>query len=268
MFAFTDEEMVKVLRASQFAILKHGHGRGDQTSAPYVAHVMETAEILVKEGGVKDCAAIVAAILHDVVEDARVDLTEIEKEFGADVAMLVNEVTDHAAETPSIRKVMALQRFKQMCHRAAAIKMAEAISNLRELLKHPQPNWDVQRVQGYALWYSCMFASKPVGLANRKLHRVVQNILENGRFTFNGVEYPLLPRNLSHEIEYEQLSAYWQQLDSACIQTSIAPPKINFSFTFYFYSNHVTCTANPGIGSGKVLRLHRARVRRRRCGGQ
>lgn len=85
-----------VQRAIDFAAEAHGPQRR-ASGEPYVTHPIAAALTLAELH--LDSACIVAALLHDVVEDTYVPLADIEREFGADVARLVDGVTKLARVT-------------------------------------------------------------------------------------------------------------------------------------------------------------------------
>ena len=77
-------------RAYVFAMKKHGaqlRASGD----PYYSHPVEVAGILTKFK--LDCASVIAGLLHDTVEDTAFEKSDIEKNFGTEVAELVDGVT-------------------------------------------------------------------------------------------------------------------------------------------------------------------------------
>ena len=85
-----------VKNALDFSIKMH-EGQKRKSGLPYVSHCIEVANILLDWN--MDYTTIVSALLHDVVEDTDVSLKDIEREFGSDVAFLVDGVTkiDHIA---------------------------------------------------------------------------------------------------------------------------------------------------------------------------
>ncbi len=88
--ARTPAEIAALRRACRFAERAHA-GQLRASGEPYVHHVFAVARILVDLG--LDHEAIVAAILHDVVEDTGATLDDVRREFGARVAALVDGVT-------------------------------------------------------------------------------------------------------------------------------------------------------------------------------
>src|SRR5690606_11997060 len=80
----------QIHRAVQFAIEAHA-GVCRRSGEPYVVHPIEVATILARMR--LDQETIIGALLHDVVEDSGVELSDIEKQFGSRVARLVDGVT-------------------------------------------------------------------------------------------------------------------------------------------------------------------------------
>lgn len=83
-----DAEIIR--QAYEFAAQAH-NGQKRASGEPYVQHPLAAALILAGMG--LDLAAIIAALLHDVPEDTARPLEEIRKDFGEDVARLVDGVT-------------------------------------------------------------------------------------------------------------------------------------------------------------------------------
>jgi guanosine-3',5'-bis(diphosphate) 3'-pyrophosphohydrolase len=81
-----------IAAAARFAALHHGAQRRP-TGTPYLDHLMEALEVLVLGAGVLDPDILIAAVLHDVVEDTSCTLEEIAGAFGGKVAGLVGWVT-------------------------------------------------------------------------------------------------------------------------------------------------------------------------------
>ena len=90
------ENKTIVKNALDFSINMH-EGQKRKSGLPYVSHCIDVANILLDWN--MDYTTIVSALLHDVVEDTDVSLKDIERQFGSDVAFLVDGVTkiDHIA---------------------------------------------------------------------------------------------------------------------------------------------------------------------------
>jgi guanosine-3',5'-bis(diphosphate) 3'-pyrophosphohydrolase len=114
-------------------------------------HLTEVAE-LVAEASDGDIALIIAAVLHDSVEDTEATLEELEALFGAEVASLVAEVTDDKSLPKQVRKELQIEHAAHASNRAKMIKMADKVSNLRSLASSPPAHWDAERIQAYYHW--------------------------------------------------------------------------------------------------------------------
>ena len=86
------ETAARVGEAVRFAVVWHGDQRRP-TGAPYLDHLLEALEVLVRGAGVTDADVLCAAVLHDVVEDTPCTLEQVSAAFGPQVAELVGWVT-------------------------------------------------------------------------------------------------------------------------------------------------------------------------------
>ena len=123
-----------VQRAYEVAEQMHGEQRR-RSGDPYITHPLAVTTILAELG--MDTTTLVAALLHDTVEDTAYTLADVRLEFGEDVANLVDGVTKldkikygEAAEAETIRKmVVAMARDP----RVLVIKLADRLHNMRTL---------------------------------------------------------------------------------------------------------------------------------------
>lgn len=140
----------ELLRAAAYAAEKHRKGphRKGADAAPYINHPLAVASLLASEVGVEDVAVLQAALLHDVVEDTKTPLSELEREFGARVAGLVAEVTDDKKLAKEERKRLQIVNAPGKSDGAALIKAADKTCNLREIVSSPPP-WDLARKLAY-----------------------------------------------------------------------------------------------------------------------
>ncbi|MBQ7718803.1 MAG: bifunctional (p)ppGpp synthetase/guanosine-3',5'-bis(diphosphate) 3'-pyrophosphohydrolase [Clostridia bacterium] len=130
----------KLQRAYEFARELH-RDQKRVSGEPYITHPLEVAHILADLQ--MDSSAVIAAILHDVVEDTSCTLQEISDQFGAEVAMLVDGVTKldliqftnkEEQQIESLRK-MFLAMAKDV--RVILIKLADRLHNMRTLRNIP-----------------------------------------------------------------------------------------------------------------------------------
>ena len=122
-----------VAKAVEFAIRWHGAQRRP-TGAPYLEHLLEALEVLVRGAGITDAEVLCAAVLHDVVEDTPCTLTDVRLEFGDRVADLVGWVT--IPETDGDRKAAKeayLTGLRRAPDDAILVKLADRVSNVQTL---------------------------------------------------------------------------------------------------------------------------------------
>lgn len=142
----------KVLEALNFAALRHRrHRRKGREGAPYINHLIEVAHLLATHG-VEDETTLVAAVLHDAVEDVSVTLDEVRQRFGDGVASLVAEVTDDGRLSFWQRKLAQVEGASSLSPAAQNLRVADKISNLRGILVSPPEHWSLQRKLAYYRW--------------------------------------------------------------------------------------------------------------------
>lgn len=129
-------DIEKIQRAYECAARFHD-GQFRQSGEPYISHPVSVALILVGLGMDTDC--LCAALLHDVVEDTDATLEEIRKQFGHDVALMVDGVTKlgqiplttkEEQQSENVRK-MLLAMSEDI--RVIIIKLADRLHNMRTL---------------------------------------------------------------------------------------------------------------------------------------
>lgn len=141
------------MAAASFAAEKHLRQRRKGDAAePYVNHLLEVAALVSGAMQEPDPNLVIAALLHDTVEDAKVTRQELVDRFGEDVASLVMEVTDDKSLPKAERKRLQIVNAPHKSVRAQAIKVADKISNLRALQTSPPVDWDELRKREYVAW--------------------------------------------------------------------------------------------------------------------
>jgi len=130
------EQVSRVRAAAEFGTSAH-HGQKRLSGEPYIAHPVATAAILADLH--LDADTIIAAILHDVIEDTPTPKDQLAARFGADVAELVDGVTKldqikfksrEEAQAESFRK-MLLAMVRDL--RVILVKLADRTHNMRTI---------------------------------------------------------------------------------------------------------------------------------------
>ncbi len=142
-----------LLQALAFAAEKHrNQRRKDAEASPYINHPIAVASVLAVEAQVTDEATVLAAILHDTVEDTETTVSELEGQFGVEIAQLVAEVTDDKSLPKQIRKELQVRHAATASSSARRLKLADKICNVRDVTAHPPSDWSLQRTREYLKW--------------------------------------------------------------------------------------------------------------------
>ncbi|MEL6428026.1 MAG: HD domain-containing protein [Planctomycetota bacterium] len=121
-------------RALRVAFEAHAGQTRKGTQLPYVTHCVHVAMLAARAGA--DSITIQGALLHDVVEDCEGwTIERLAHEFGADVAAVVEPLTEIKGPSWEERKLAALARVPTMDARAAAVKACDKTHNMRSLVQ-------------------------------------------------------------------------------------------------------------------------------------
>lgn len=142
-----------LIQAAAFAAEKHrNQRRKDAHASPYINHPISLANVLANEGDVDDEAVLIAALLHDTIEDTQTTAAEIEALFGREVAQIVQEVTDDKRLPKAERKRLQIEHAAHISAQAKLVKLADKIANLRDIAASPPADWSIERKREYFAW--------------------------------------------------------------------------------------------------------------------
>lgn len=122
--------LAPIFHAIQFATLAHAGQFRKGTNIPYILHPLTVAKLLIT----RECPEhmIIAAILHDTVEDTPVTLAEIETTFGAQIAHLVRGLSEPNKSLPwEIRKQHTIDDLRGADMEVLVIACADKLDNIR-----------------------------------------------------------------------------------------------------------------------------------------
>jgi guanosine-3',5'-bis(diphosphate) 3'-pyrophosphohydrolase len=149
----TAADLARIISAAAFAAHKHrDQRRKDAAASPYINHPLALARVLAVEGGITDAATLCAALLHDTIEDTDTTPAELTVEFGAEVAAIVEEVTDDKSLPKAERKLAQVAHAAHISDKAKRVKLADKICNLRDVAQNPPADWPVGRRREYFDW--------------------------------------------------------------------------------------------------------------------
>ncbi|MBI9106484.1 MAG: bifunctional (p)ppGpp synthetase/guanosine-3',5'-bis(diphosphate) 3'-pyrophosphohydrolase [Spirochaetales bacterium] len=134
-------ERARIMKAVAWSELKHG----DQKRAsgePFFIHPLKVAEFLVELG--MDDETVIAALLHDILEDTGTSETEMKKEFGRQVVALVDGVTKISIVKAKSKSIQETETMRKMLIamtkdiRVIIIKLADKLHNMQTLQHLPE----------------------------------------------------------------------------------------------------------------------------------
>ncbi|GKS10359.1 RelA/SpoT family protein [Paenibacillus chitinolyticus] len=133
---FKETELNRIKEAYEFAEQAH-HGQVRKSGEPYILHPLAVADILVDMQ--MDVTSIIAALLHDVVEDTTVSLEAVQDKFGRTCAMLVDGLTKLERIKFKTKEEQQNENYRKMFVamaqdiRVILIKLADRLHNMRTL---------------------------------------------------------------------------------------------------------------------------------------
>jgi GTP diphosphokinase / guanosine-3',5'-bis(diphosphate) 3'-diphosphatase len=145
-------ELSLLTSAYRFAAFKHSKQRRKGVgNIPYINHPVEVAELLAKCLVSDDYIVLIAAILHDTLEDTDTLPDEIEELFGREVLQIVQEVTDDMSLPKHVRKNKQIEKAPTLSPRAKLIKIADKTCNISDILK-TRRYWSNKQKIEYVRW--------------------------------------------------------------------------------------------------------------------
>jgi GTP pyrophosphokinase len=192
-------EIARLRSAFEFAREAHRPQRR-KSGEPYIIHPVCVARIVAEELEL-GADPVIAAFLHDVVEDTEYSIEDIRERFGDDVAFLVGVVTKEkkdkyvqSKQVDNYRQILASMQYDV---RALLIKLADRLHNMRTL-SSMRPDKQMKIAGETDYFYA--------PLANRLGLYHVKSELENLSFKYRCPrEFALLEKLLAEEFEHEEL---------------------------------------------------------------
>lgn len=146
-------DVIRTLNAAVAAAKLHTRQRRKGAAEePYINHLLEVATLVAEATDGRDTNLIIAALLHDAIEDQAMPRSGIAAMFGEDVAALVEEVTDDKSLAAAVRKRLQVENAPHKSTRAKILKLADKISNVRAIAVSPPADWSPARRRAYVRW--------------------------------------------------------------------------------------------------------------------
>lgn len=122
----------RIIESYEYAKLHHKGQFRKGTSKPYINHCVEVASILFENGYSEDI--VISGMLHDVVEDTKVTILDVEKKFGKKIANIIRNVSENKSSelSWSERKVKYLRRLTNTSEESIVVSAADKLHNITE----------------------------------------------------------------------------------------------------------------------------------------
>lgn len=145
-------DTVRLVNAINFSAIKHrNQRRKNQEKSPYINHPIEVTAFLTN-AGITDVNILMAAVLHDTIEDTGTSYEEISLQFGSDVAETVMECSDDKSLDKVQRKKLQIEHAESISTAARLVKMSDKLSNMKDLMHNPPTHWSKTEIVGYVVW--------------------------------------------------------------------------------------------------------------------
>lgn len=178
-----------IFKAILFAIGKHeGQIRKDAERSPYITHPLLVAQVLLEIGDVQDPSTLIAAILHDTLEDTKTTEAEIREAFGEEILQIVLEVTDDKSLEKIARKRLQVIHAPSISVKAKVIKLSDKLVNCRDILNSPPEDWHLGRRREYIQWAADVVEN--LRNANAPLELAFDQILSDAE---EGLDFKIKP---------------------------------------------------------------------------
>lgn len=139
----------ELFRAIHLAARWHSAQRRKGPGAePYINHLIEVGFLLSDTAGIADRDILIAAVLHDAIEDTAATPDEIGERFGPRVCQLVLAVSDDKSLPKAERKKMVLEHLAHAEDAIKLIKLADLCSNIASV----PTDWNTVRLDEYFTW--------------------------------------------------------------------------------------------------------------------
>jgi guanosine-3',5'-bis(diphosphate) 3'-pyrophosphohydrolase len=183
-----EESTGLLIKAIKFSSFRHRtQRRKDAVGSAYIHHPIQVMELIWSVAEIRDSDILIAALLHDTIEDTvrptSLEETNLKQEildlFGKEVLTMVLEVTDDKRNLNKVRKQLQIDHAPTLSYGAKIIKLADKTANLQDIIDNPPMFWSRARKSEYFDWAEQVAA----GLrgVNLKLEERFDQVVKTGR---------------------------------------------------------------------------------------
>lgn len=133
-----ESEYRPLLEAVAVAARAHRHQLRKDKETPYVSHVFRVCLVTREVFGVNDRGVLMAAVLHDSIEDTTTDFDDLEEKFGADIAGWVATLSKDKRRPEAEREQAYVEQLTRAPWQVKVAKLADIFDNLMDSI-HTEP---------------------------------------------------------------------------------------------------------------------------------
>lgn len=149
---------------------------------PYLNHLIKVTDAIIRIGGEEDPDIILAALLHDIIEDTEMTEEELSRRFNGRTARIVRELSDDMNLPRPVRKRLQVEKAPDLSPEARKIRIADKASNIRDILDFPV-DWPLEKKQYYVT--NAVEVVDRIRGANPPLEKWFDEVVEEARKKLN-----------------------------------------------------------------------------------
>jgi len=156
-------------------------------ASPYINHPIEVATILATRGGITDLSTLMAAVLHDTIEDTETSPEELEARFGPEVRALVLEVTDdkHLSKAERKRLQICMRRFDPEKPRSSSSEIRSPTCGTSRIPRPKRGVWKGVGSISTGPARLCMAVADPIRVLTATTMRCYRQVMRHLRWRKN-----------------------------------------------------------------------------------
>jgi (p)ppGpp synthase/HD superfamily hydrolase len=132
-----DSSYCPLLEAVAFAARAHRHQLRKDGQTPYASHVFRACLVVRQVFGIDDLPTLIAAVLHDTVEDTTTDHDDLAEKFGPDIANWVSALSKDKRLPEAERELSYCRQLVQAPWQVKVCKLADIFDNLMDIVTRP-----------------------------------------------------------------------------------------------------------------------------------
>lgn len=170
-----EKDVLRILDAMVYCARKHQF-RTDASGLPYIAHCLDVANRLFSLGKVRDADILIAALIHETLDETDVTFSQISEHFGVRVEAFVSELYFVKGLSKRERAKLEIFEAKGKSAGAAQIILVEKLCKLEGMLQFTTQEWSQDRSDRYVIWSSMVVNALP--WVNAPLKKAVDATIE------------------------------------------------------------------------------------------